>query len=271
MKTPSVINLSSVVMVASSLVSSAVTILPAAINQGGTVSSTSFDIDSGLTTATVTTDPGQTDVTFSASVGGVATNFSNIAGRLGLPSPSPGSNGAFNDPTADPNNADTQTLTISFSNAGLGLGGLTYDFSRADSGGGLGFGQSAGGGGIFISGFLFDPRLAIPEAGNDPTGLLTGSVTNRDDATATGGDLNPTEVYYSAGTLEIDQSAFGNPDVIITLNPAASFGQTLVFTPADPDQAGAQFAPTSFEIVPEPSLALLSGLGVIGLLRRQRS
>lgn len=263
--------LTTALVLVSNIPGAAVTILPASINQGGTVASTSFVINEAATTATVTTEPSEIDVTFSATVGGVATNFSNVAARLGIPSPSPGSNGAFNDPTADINNADTQTLTISFVNVGLGLGGFTYDYSRFDNGGGEGFGASAGGGGLFISGFLFDPRFAIPDAPNDPTGLLTGSVTNRDNATATGGDLNPTELYYSAGVLEIDQTAFGNSDVIITLNPEASYGQTLVFTPADPDQAGAQFAPTSFDVIPEPSVTLLGGLAMLGgLVRRRR-
>lgn len=263
------LNLASCAIVTATVaVAPAVTILPATINQGGTVSSTSFDIGGGSTTATVTTVPSAVDVTFSGTVGGTPTNFSSFAGRLGIAGS--GSNGAFNDPTADPNNGDTQTLTITFSNPGLGLGGFTYDFSRADSGGGLGFGASAGGGGIFISGFLFDPRIAIPDGSNDPTGLLTGSVTNRDNTTATGGDLNPTEVYYSGGVLEIDQTAFNDADVIITLNPAASFGQTLVFTPVDTDQAGAQFAPTSFDVIPEPSTTLLGALGLLGILRRRR-
>jgi hypothetical protein len=217
----------------------------AAAAQAAVVSLSPGTINAGSTT---TASFSNADVTITPLVGGVASTFNGPPtttlaqsnARLGIDGTGTNNN-AFNDPDLIAGNANDETLRLAFQPT-VGLTGLTWDYARADG--------PLATDGIRITGFLFDP-----------TATLTGPGTFG--------------LSYSSGTLAFQLSAlaFVDTDGVLTLNGAASAGQTLNILVNDSTQTGAQLPITSItydNAVPEPSTALLGGLGLLALLRRRR-
>lgn len=186
------------------------------------------------------------DVTITPFVGGVASTFNGepttnaAADRLGIDGVG-SNNNAFNDQDTTAGNADDETLQLAFS-ATSGMTGLSWDFARADG--------PLATDGIRITGFLADPNA-----------ILTGPGTSG--------------LTYAAGTLtfQLSSAAFSGTDGVLTLDGAASAGQTLTILVNDSTQAGAQLPITSISYdneVPEPGSLALIGLGGLLIARRRR-
>lgn len=198
---------------------------------------------------TTTASFSNSDVTITPFVGGVASTFNGATGqadiRLGIDGVGTNNN-AFNDPDTTADNGDDETLQLAFS-ATSGLTGLSWDFARADG--------PLATDGIRITGFLSDPTVGIATP-------LTGPGTSG--------------LTYSAGTLQFQLSgaAFSQTDGVLTLDGAASAGQTLTILVNDSTQAGAQLPITSISYnneVPEPGSLALLGLGGLLIVRRRRA
>lgn len=131
--------------------------------------------------------------------------------------------------------ADREAIDMSL-DATVGLSQVSFVWARADG--------PAATDGIVISGFLADPG-----------------------ATTTSG----VGITYSAGTIYLNYAwDAGVARTFEFSNLDASKGQTLRFSANDSNQTNAQFAFNTITYVPEPSAALLGGLGLFGLLRRRR-
>lgn len=218
----------------------------ATASQAAVTSLTPADINGGDTNRSTFTDG---NITLNPLEAGVASTFNDNSVRLGIDdTPTPAGTiannvNAFNDVDVDPNNGNEQQLEFIFAPT-VGLSQIAYDFSRAD-----GPGDDDG---VIISGFTADPGV-------------TFSVSNP----------NLFAVYNSvagAVRLNIPGGLFSGTDVFVDFDPDASRGQTLLLKVTDTTQHGAQLAITgiSYDVVPEPSIALLGGLGLLGLLRRRR-
>lgn len=172
-----------------------------------------------LTPATInggssaTTQYSDANVTLTPLQAGTPATFNANAVRLGIDDFGTNAN-AFNDPDTNPNNGNEEQLRFAFA-ANAGLRTLSWDFSRAD-------GPDTQSG-VNISGFAFDPRVSLTGAGTSPATY-----------NASTGTLN----------IQLSGSAFVDPDGVLTLDPGASAGQTLLMTVTDTTQAGAQLAVT---------------------------
>ncbi len=198
---------------------------------------TPADVNLGDTnTVTTTIGMGDASATFTPLRGGTVVTFNAVAPRLGIDGF--GTNAAaFNDPDIIVGNENDEQLQIDFG-ATSGLASLGYDFSR-----GL----------VSISGFTSDPMASI-----DVTGNISG-------------------LMYDAGTLSFFQGGAGFNGTLrtVSLDPAASQGQTLLVSINDTNQAGAQLAIRGFSfennIVPEPaSMGLVLAAAPL-LMRRRRA
>ena len=208
--------------------------LMATASQGATTLTAAI-INGGDTNRTSFTDG---NVTLTPFLGAVAATFNTNTARLGMDEV--GSNAAaFNDPDVNPNNGNEEKLQYAFAPT-IGLSQIAYDFSRADGPG--------ANDGVIITGFISDPGV-------------TFSVTNAN-----------LFAVYDAGTLRLNIPGvlFSGTETFINFDPNASLGQTLMMSVTDTTQAGAQFAIRSISYVPEPSVAILGSIGLLGLLRRRR-
>lgn len=207
--------------------------------QAAVVNLTPADINGGDTNTASYSDG---NVTLTPLIGTTPATFNDNAVRLGIDGTGTNVN-AFNDPDTDPNNGNEERLEFDFSLT-VGLSSIVYDFSRAD-----GPGSDDG---VIISGFTSDPTITFSPAVTNLSyvwNALSGSVR-----------------------INVPGSGFSGTDIAINFDPNASLGQTLLMTVTDTTQAGAQLAVTgiSYDVVPEPSIALLGGLGLLGLIRRRR-
>lgn len=150
---------------------------------------------------------------------------------------------AVNDVDGDPTTGDDQEAIDIALSPTVGLSSIGFNFSRAEG--------PAATDGIQIAGFASDPGAS---------------------ATGTYADLR-----WDAGTnsiyFELAPADFNTGGQLLTFsNLSASGGQTLRLTANDSSEAGSQAAITviSYDPIPEPSIALLAGLGLFGLLRRRR-
>lgn len=222
---------------------------------------TPTDINQGDTNTASYSDA---NVTLTPLIGTTASTFNANATRLGIDGQGTNNN-AFNDPDLDANNGNEERLRFDFSPT-VGLSQISFDFSRAD-GPGTGFSDD----GVIITGFVADPSITFVSL-ESPAATIPDTLFYAYDAVS--------------GSVRINISASdsgGNPvfngnDIGINFDPNASLGQTLLLSATDTNQAanqaqtGGQIAITgiSYEVVPEPSAALLGALGLLGLLRRRR-
>lgn len=131
--------------------------------------------------------------------------------------------------------ADREAIDMTL-DATVGLSEVSFIWARADG--------PAATDGIVISGFLADP------------GASTTSGVG---------------ITYNAGTIYLNYAwDAGVTRTFSFSNLDASKGQTLRFSANDSNQTNAQFAFNTITYVPEPSAALLGGLGLLALLRRRR-
>lgn len=212
---------------------------------------TPADINGGDTNTASYSDG---NVTLTPFIGSTQATFNANAVRLGIDDQTgTGTNvNAFNDPDLDTNNGNEEKLEFDFSMT-VGLSQISYDFSRAD-GPGTGFSND----GVIISGFTADPTITFSAA-----------ITNLFYAWDSGS---------GSVRINIPAGAFNGNDISINFDPDASRGQTLLMSVTDgtqgPTQAqtGGQLAIVgiAYDVVPEPSISLLGGLGLLGLLRRRR-
>jgi hypothetical protein len=113
--------------------------------------------------------------------------------------------------------------------------------------------------GIRISGFLSDPLVSYYSEDNP-----VGTLNNLSGVNVVG---------YSAGTLVLNHSWRGGAVTVFEFgNPAASRGQTLTLTVADRDESNPQanFRTVTYSTVPEPSSALICGIGALLPLCRRK-
>jgi hypothetical protein len=219
----------------------ALALLAAPAASAGIVSLTPGTIN-GLDTNT--TQYSDANVTLTPLRSGTPATFNANAVRLGIDDFGTNAN-AFNDPDTDPNNGTEEQLRFEFA-ANAGLTTLSWDYSRAD-------GPDTQSG-VNISGFAFDPRVS-----------LTGPGTSPATYNAATGTLN----------IQLSAAAFSDTDGVLTLDPGASAGETLLMTVTDTTQAGAQLAVTgiSYEdnvttkapVIDQPLPATVSP--VVGLSR----
>jgi hypothetical protein len=188
----------------------AAALLAAPAASAGIVSLTPGAINAGNTATAQYSDA---NVTLTPLRAGTPATFNANAVRLGIDDFGTNPN-AFNDPDTDPNNGTEEQLRFEFA-ANAGLTTLSWDYSRAD-------GPDTQSG-VNISGFAFDPRISLTGPGTSPA--------TYNDATGT---LN----------IQISAAGFVDTDGVLTLDPGASAGATLLMTVTDTTQAGAQLAIT---------------------------
>lgn len=167
----------------------------------------------------------------------------STVGTFGVVVASPASNSFFgvgadnkiSDTDGNPaTTADREAIDIDLAGT-VSLTGISFRWTRA---------AGASPDGVVISGFLADP------------GASTTSGVG---------------ITYSAGSLFLNYAWDTGAIRSFTFsNLSASLGQTLRVSVNDVDNAGPQATINTITYVPEPSAALLGGLGLLGLLRRQR-
>lgn len=169
-------------------------------------------VNQGNTNSTVFNDG---NVTITPLLGGVPNTFNGNANRLGMdtifPDGTSTNANAFNDIDANVNNGNDEGFSMEFIPT-TGLVSLTWSFSRANG--------PLPQDGVNISGFA-----------SDPGAVLSGAV-------------GTSAVTFADGTLNIQINNFVAASTTLTLNPAASAGQTLTVTVLDSTQAGAQLSIT---------------------------
>lgn len=141
---------------------------------------------------------------------------------------------------------DREALDLTFDPT-VGFSRIAFAFSRADGPSSID--------GITISGFTADPGVSVL----DPVGAPFVDVR---------WDSGSGTVY-----AEISGAQFNGTDrTLVFSNHFASAGNTLRLTVTDTTQGAPQAAirSISYEVVPEPSVALLGALGLLGLVRRRR-
>lgn len=178
----------------------------------------------------------------------VPTTFNTNPGFIGVSftgDPANQQNG-INDTDGNPaTRNDQEAIDILFTPT-VGLAEIAFAWSRADG--------TAATDGIQISGFTSDPGVSgvlLPTAGGFRD-IRWDSGSGSVFAELSGSEFN--------GTLR----------TLSFSNLSASLGATLRITANDSDQAAPQAAIASITYIPEPSSALLGGLGILGLLRRRR-
>ncbi|WP_411847422.1 PEP-CTERM sorting domain-containing protein [Roseibacillus persicicus] len=196
---------------------------------------TPSDIHGGVTTNTSFANG---DVTLTPSIGGAPATFGGNANFLGIPGGS--NNNAFDDSDTDATNDNGEELTMAFAPT-VGLTQIAYNFARADGG---------ASDGVFISGFNSDPGVTFSVSDASLFAVWDGVDTVR---------LNLPGALFSTAT-------------VISFDPAASAGETLLLTISDTTQAGAQLpiGSITYDTIPEPSSTALLALGGLALLRRRR-
>jgi hypothetical protein len=104
-------------------------------------------------------------------------------------------------------------------------------------------------------------------AGAAPDGVvISGFLADPGASTASGVGIS-----YSSGSLFLNYAwDAGAIRSFVFSNLSASLGQTLRVSVNDADNPGPQASINTITYVPEPSAALLGGLGLLALLRRRR-
>jgi hypothetical protein len=117
---------------------------------------------------------------------------------------------------------------------------------------------------VSLSGISFRWTRA---AGTAPDGVvISGFLADPGASTASGVGIS-----YSSGSLFLNYAwDSGTIRSFEFSNLSASLGQTLRVSVNDVDSAGPQATINTITYVPEPSAALLGGLGLLALLRRRR-
>ena len=117
---------------------------------------------------------------------------------------------------------------------------------------------------VSVSGISFRWSRA---AGASPDGIVISGFLSDPGATTSSG----VGITYSSGSLFLNYGwDAGTIRSFDFSNPAASLGQTLRVSVNDVDNAGPQASVNTISYIPEPTVALLGGLGLLGLLRRRR-
>ncbi|MDP0491397.1 MAG: PEP-CTERM sorting domain-containing protein [Verrucomicrobiota bacterium JB023] len=124
---------------------------------------------------------------------------------------------------------------------------------------------------------IFNDHLAANDLGGPDT--ITVTYTGLDDALsyiltggmARGGNTNAFEQTYSVGGVDYDYTGTTGVDAYAEYTGLSSSGGELSFTVSDfSDSDLASISQMTLTVVPEPSAALLLGLGGLALLRRRR-